>query len=237
MPKQRLNPGLLKKLQKATGGKPLTYIREQISKKASRASISSLAAQIVWAQGKRIGVAHALNKAPPEVREEVRSAQRPTPAPARAYRAPRESDRAESRKGKPFTAATIKALLQDQQMRERCRDLVLARKHFDRAFREATTILDDRLKNRSGIKNMSPVNLVGKVLNPDPQKAVIVMSANGDEQEGFHAVCKGVMLAFRNKAHHSLSDKFTREDALKFCGFIDTLLGAIEQAEVHLERV
>ena len=114
--------------------------------------------------------------------------------------------------------------------------MLLARKHFDREVREATTVLDHRLKLKSSIKNMNPVNLVGKALNPDSEKAIIVVSQDGHEQEGFHAICKGVMLAFRDKTHHTLSDKFTREDALKFCGFIDTLLGTIDYAETHPER-
>ena len=236
MPKLHHDDELLGKLAKRTG-KSVKYLREQASRKAGRLGICSPAALLVWAKDERISIARALNKLPPDIREEVRSAQRSSGAPAKVGSALRHSERAESRKGKPITAATINALLRDDQLRERCKDLVLAKKHFDRAFREATTILDDRLKTKSGITNMKSSDLVSKVLNSDPQKAVLVVSAKKDEQEGFHGICKGVILAFRNKAHHVLSDKFTREDALKFCGFIDTLLAAVEQAEIHLERV
>ena len=104
-------------------------------------------------------------------------------------------------------------------------------------FREATTVFDDRLKKLSGIQKMKPQDLIGKALSPDPQKAVLEISAEREGQEGFYSICKGVMLVFRNTTHHALSDKMTREDALKFCGFVDALLALLGQATVHPERV
>src|SRR5260370_25515214 len=234
MSKLHLNSDLLERLAKKTA-KSKQYIREQISRKAGRQGISSIAAQIAWAKEQRIGVAHALNKLPAEVREEVRSAQKGRVAPVSVRTMNPKPTRPKAGKPRAMTAATINSLLQDETLRERCKDLLRARKHFDRVFREATTVLDYRLKTKSGIKNMNPPNLGSKVLNQYPKKAIIEISPDAGEQQGFHAICQGVMLAFRNKAHHSLSDKFTREDALKVCGFIDTILGRIEQADIHLD--
>ena len=219
-------------------GKSTKYLREQISRRASRQGITSEAAQILWAQELSIGVANALNMAFGEVRQEVRDARAASssmPASMRGQTT-RQLATPPKRKAKPITASTIKALLQDKQLHARCGDLLRAKKHFDRAFREATTVLDNRLKTKTGIKNMNPENLVSKAINPDPTRAVIEISPEKAEQEGFHSLCKGIMLAFRNPAHHSLSEKFTREDALKFCGFVDAVLGVIEQSTIHPER-
>jgi hypothetical protein len=234
MPTPHHDPEFLRKLANQTDKSPQS-LRELASRKAGDLGVSSPAALLLWAKQQGVSITRALKKLPSDVREEVRSAQKGAAGPAGVSAATFRPTRPEVRKPRAITAATINSLLQDETLRERCKDLLRAKKHFDRVFREATTVLDDRLKTKSGIKNMNPFNLVGKVLNP--QKAIVEISPDADEQQGFHAICQGVMLAFRNKAHHSLSDKFTREDALKFCGFIDTILGTIEQAQIHPDRV
>ncbi len=176
-----------------------------------------------------------MNRLPFAVREEVRGTQNVTRPDAPLANG--KAVASHPRKTEPITGATIDALLRDPELRGRCKDLLRGRGHFDSVIREATTVLDDRLKRKTGIRHMNPENLVGKVLNPDPTKAVIEVSADKSEQDGVHSICRGIMLAFRNKAHHSLSDKVTREDALKFCGFLDTVLGLLEQATIHPGRV
>ena len=93
------------------------------------------------------------------------------------------------------------------------------------------------MKVISKVTQMNPTALVGRALNPDPMRAVIVVSTDKNEQQGFFNICCGVMLAFRNKAHHSLSNTFTQADALKFCGFVDALLAVIGKGSVHADRV
>jgi hypothetical protein len=122
-------------------------------------------------------------------------------------------------------------IFSDGELLSRCSDLMNAESHFDRVVREATTILDDILKKLSGISDMMPSSLVSKVLNPISERALIVVSENAAEQEGFHYICKGVMLLFRDSTHHNLSDKFSREDAIKVCGLIDTLLKTIGEGK------
>lgn len=59
----RLNQTLLHKVAKRLSKKP-QYIREQVSRRASREAVSSDVALIMWARSRGIGVASALNKVP-----------------------------------------------------------------------------------------------------------------------------------------------------------------------------
>ncbi len=231
MDKTRLDQKLLDKLKEKTGYSK-KYLREQISKKAGRLGISSEALLVIWAKKEGIGTALYQRNLPDSIQAEIRFAL-PSIFPQvrmKSQITPKENIKPRLIKRDPLSAA-IEYLIQDEELRDRCKDLIKAPRNFDRVFREATTVLEDRLKKLSGERRVRPINLVGKVLNPDPEKAVLKVSNENFEQEGFFSICKGLMLSFRATTHHELSDKFTREDALKFCGFIDSLLSILNQAE------
>jgi hypothetical protein len=225
----RLDARLLENIARARR-KPEKYVREQISKSAARLGITSEAAQIVMAREFGLGTAQALRKLPPHAQDQVHRVPNALAGPRSVAQKP-EVSRGKAVKTLPEIAAI--EMLRDQELKSRCADLLKARRHFDRVFREATTVLDDRIKKKSGIKRMNPVALVGKALNPDPQKSVLVVSDEAAEQEGVHSICKGLMLAFRDKTHHELNDKLTRNDAIKFCGFVDTVLAIMDGARVR----
>jgi hypothetical protein len=236
MAKTTLDPDLLKKIVE-TSRKETQYVREQVSKRASRLAISSAAAQILWAKELGIGTAHALRRAPDPVKNEVRDELR-SGAESPPLAKPRASLRRATRpRAKQLDRGTVGYVLQDEELRARCVDLIVAPKHHDRALREATTVLEDRVKKLSGINGMTAVPLFGKALNPDPTKAVLVVSDEKEEQAGIYHICLGVMETFRNKTHHNLSNSFTQVDAMKFCGFVDTLLAVIAIAKVYSVRI
>lgn len=194
--------------------------------------MTSAAAQVVIARELGIGAGQAFSKLQPHEQQQVQQAESPTVPDAPQGRARRRPAQA-GKPPKPSPEIAAIGMLRDEQLRSRVADLLKASKHFDRAFREATTVLDSRIKRRSGIKKMNPVPLVGRALNPNPAEAILVVSDERPEQEGIHSICKGLMLAFRDPTHHELNDKLTRNDAIKFCGFIDTVLALVDGATVR----
>jgi hypothetical protein len=231
----RLDPRLVKKLVERTG-KTLKYVREQISKRASRQGISAEAALILWAKELGIGAATFQRRLDPHIQDQVRGG-----LPARFTASavlPKRNGTRNSAKGTRRVSrvrAAIDYLLSDEELKRRCNLLLTAKDSFDRVFREATTVLDDRLKKLAQVKDKTnPDALVAKVLHPS--RAILVVSEHVDEQEGFFNVVKGLMAAFRNPAHHSLNDKLTREDALRFCGFIDAMLTLLGKARVSVPQ-
>jgi len=129
---------------------------------------------------------------------------------------------------------TLYNAISDVELRDRCSDLLTAQGKFDRAVNQATQVLEDRIRTKSGNQeSKTGAPLVNTVLKSDPSETILKVSDDGGEQEGFANICRGIMQGFRNQTHHRLSDNFTREYALKFCGFVDNLLQIIEKAEVR----
>ncbi|MFA5388318.1 MAG: TIGR02391 family protein [Candidatus Omnitrophota bacterium] len=227
MPKNRLSKKLLLKVASKSKHK-LKYVREQISKRASRLSINAEAALILWAKELGIGTAAFQHSLPPHIQLDIRNS---LSSPAghiksgRVLKSKRNLNMVSSK-----SLINIDDLIQDDELRNRCKDLLMAKDKFDRVIREATTVLDHRIKKAGGLKNINPVDAVGKVLNPDPNKAILKISEEKSLQEGFFSICKGLMLAFRDPAHHEITDNFSREEAIKFCGLVDIVLGAISKS-------
>jgi uncharacterized protein (TIGR02391 family) len=123
--------------------------------------------------------------------------------------------------------------IRDEQLRQRCADLLTARSDFDRVVNQATLVLEDRIRRRAGADRLLVgVKLVNEVIKSDPATSIIIFSDSRDEQEGLANICRGIMQALRNETHHHLVDKFSREDSLSICGFIDRILRLIDAARV-----
>ena len=228
-PPSRLNQRLLERIA-ALIRKSTKYTREQISKRASRLGISAEASQIIWARKLGLGTAHAFRGLPPHLQEQVRTAISSTlPAHPINTRSGANASTKKTRIPDPVATAA-EYLLVDAELRSRCIDLLRSKKHQDRVFREATVVLENRIRSLSGVtERMNPGPLVSQVLNPDPSRAILIVSNEPSEQLGFHNICLGIILLFRDKSHHRIDDRVTREDALRFCSFVDVLLGLLSK--------
>jgi hypothetical protein len=124
--------------------------------------------------------------------------------------------------------------IQDEELKSRCSDILSAPSNFDRVINQSTQVLEDRIRKKSkSDRNLVGVNLVNRALKPEIAKSILVTSDIPEEHEGICHICRGLMIGFRNPAHHHLTDKFTREEALKFCAFVDSILQVIEKAKVQ----
>jgi uncharacterized protein (TIGR02391 family) len=128
---------------------------------------------------------------------------------------------------------TLYNAIEDSELRDRCSDILSARGNFDRVINQATQVLEDRLRRKSGSdRNTVGVKLVSEALGGDPSTARLAVSPHADEQEGITHILRGIMVGFRNPTHHQLGSSISREQALKICCFIDFLLGILDTAAV-----
>jgi Protein of unknown function (Hypoth_ymh). len=239
MARAKLDHKLLEKFATKTGRKK-PVLQSSISQFASKHAISSEAALVLLTKQQGIGSAHYLKNLSPDIQAQVRDtlpAMLDKPAPRRDLNnSGRAKPTKESNRQRTNVALATEYLIHDLDLRARVMDLLKARGKFDRVIREATTVLDHRIKSLSGL-NGKPLQVITKAINQEPSRAVLEFSNEPSQQEGFFNIYKGIFLAFRNVTHHELTDKFTREDALKFCGFVDLLLLALSQAVVHVDRI
>lgn len=123
--------------------------------------------------------------------------------------------------------------IEDSEIKERCGDILLGEAAFDRAINQATQILENRIKHKSGLQEtpLIGVPLVSKVIHSKIDETILKFSDKADIQEGYSNLFKGIVSIYRNPTHHSLSFECSREYALKVCAHIDELLKILDNSE------
>ena len=125
----------------------------------------------------------------------------------------------------------VEYMIQDNVLLDRTISNLMARRHFDIPINQATLILEERIRQKAKPpKRMVGEELVGFAFNPEIPQTVLKISDDPDDQRGFTFILRGMVSAFRNKTHHHLIDSFTREEALRVCGFVDVLLGVVDKS-------
>lgn len=230
-----LDHKIMTKLAKKLGKSSTAAINRLVYARASRQGISSEAALIQLARKHGIGTATFQGKLDPTKQAEART-NLPILLGSGIYRGgastkPRGTKNAPS--AKAMYKAAIASLIQDDELRERCVDLLLANKHFDRAINQATLVLEDRIRHKAQpLKKLMGENLVGFTFNEELAKTVLqVASGDSDDQRGFTQIMRGIVPTFRNKTHHHITASFSREDAMRVCGFIDVLLRVVDSSQ------
>jgi len=127
-------------------------------------------------------------------------------------------------------------IIHDAGLRQRCADLLSAPDNYDRVIREATTILEDRIRGKLPHTLLSRLipnsgdqmgeNLVNKLFPPD--KPILSISDDKKKRIAFHRILLGIFSYLRNEYHHKIDDMTQWSWAWSTVGFIDRLLVEID---------
>ncbi len=131
-------------------------------------------------------------------------------------------------------------VIKDEQLRQYCLDLLSSPGAYDRVIREATAVLEDRIKRRcppGRLEELIPSeadrnakNVVEKLFNPD--HPVLVISDERPKRIAFLTILVGVFLYLRNTYHHNIDANTEWSWAWSTVGFIDRLLNEVDSCTV-----
>lgn len=232
-----LDSKIMSKVAKKLGKKDITAVNGMVSRKASKLGISAEAALILLAKEHGVGTSTYQRNLDVTKQAEVRDALPSFFAPSKTI------SRTRTKNGngtKPVVSKraslklAIEYLIEDQELRSRCQDILMASANFDRPINQATLVLEDRIRKKAqppAKLKLVGENLVGYAFNEDISKTVLRVASNdADDQRGFTQILRGVVAAFRNKTHHHTTNNFSREEAMRVCGFIDVLLRIVDNS-------
>lgn len=128
----------------------------------------------------------------------------------------------------------------DDDLRNRCLPLLEAGQNYDTVIREATTILEDRIRSRPPHSvltreiphsaDQSGDTLINKLCNPEDP--VLSVSSDRNRRIAFRNMLIGVTSYLRNPYHHALDPSTERSWAWSTVGLIDRLLKEIGDCTV-----
>jgi len=229
-----LDQKLMEKIARKTG-KPIPAVNGMVSRKANNLGTSAEAALIILAKQRGIGTSTYYRKLDATKQAEVRESL-PGLFAVGGNRTVgvRARNRSAGKSGASKKASlkhVIEYLIQDEVLRARCEDILLASTNFDRPINQATQVLEDRIRKKAQpTKRLTGENLVGFSFNEEPTKTVLRIASNdSDDQRGFTQILRGIFPAFRNKTHHHIIS-VSREEAMCVCGFIDVLLRVVDSS-------
>lgn len=230
-----LDEKLMRKVAKKLGKRDLKSINNIVSRKADKLGISPEAALILIAKEQNIGTSTFQRRLDDTKQNQVRDALpaifTPTAHVSTAGKTTKTRTAATTTR-RALLKAAIEYLIQDEELHDRCEDILLASSKFDRPINQATLVLEDRIRRKSEhTGRLTGENLVNSAFNENLSKTVLqVQGADPDDQRGFTQIIRGTVAAFRNKTHHHVINTFSREDALRVCGFIDVLLRVVDNS-------
>lgn len=151
----------------------------------------------------------------------------------------RIGDDIEELTGIPWTPTVMKLTsevharsgIADAVLRRRVASLLEDDSDHDRAIELATTILEARVRERSGAGDLDGDELMKWAFLPDKQtgRARLQLAAKVQEQGGAFNVYRGVADLYRNGTHHDVrADDFDSGEARRVVSWIDHLLGLID---------
>jgi hypothetical protein len=131
-------------------------------------------------------------------------------------------------------------VIKDDELRSRCSDLLSSPGLYDRVIREATTILESRIRSKCPADRLAALipneadrtgdKLVNQLFNPD--HPVLVISDEKGKRIAFHRILLGVFSYLRNRYHHNIDSSTEWSWAWSTVGFIDRLLAEVEGCSV-----
>ncbi len=126
-------------------------------------------------------------------------------------------------KAKLAEAETRSLNIVDDELRDRCLDLLVRPGKADTAVLAATVVLEDRIRKVAGLgPEHYGVSLVDKALSPNG--GVLDFGIPQPERQGLHQLYRGVIAFFKNPASHRLIENYDITRARQVVGLIDLLL-------------